>query len=66
MLRSSPNHYCVNSLDRPLSGATNLTGVTESGSAATNAVGLLAAPTVGNGAALFQLGSGSYRFNVNF
>jgi len=45
-------------------GATNLGSVTESGSYATNATGLLAAPRVTNGAVLFQVGSGTYRFKV--
>ena len=49
-----------------LLGATNLAGITESGSPATNTIGLLGTPVVSNGAALFQIGSGSYRFNVNF
>jgi alpha-L-rhamnosidase len=47
-------------------GATNLAEVTESGMPASNAVGVLALPTLTNGAALFQVGSGSYSFNVAF
>jgi alpha-L-rhamnosidase len=49
-----------------LLGATNLANITESGGAATNAVGLLSTPVVTNGAALFQIGSGSYLFNASF
>jgi alpha-L-rhamnosidase len=49
-----------------LIGATNLASITESGSPATNAVGLLSTPVVTNGAALFQIGSGSYLFNASF
>jgi alpha-L-rhamnosidase len=49
-----------------LLGATNLANITESGVAATNTVGLLAAPVITNGTAFFQIGSGSYIFNVAF
>lgn len=49
-----------------LAGATNLASITESGVAATNTVGLLTTPTITNGTALFQIGSGSYTFNVSF
>jgi alpha-L-rhamnosidase len=49
-----------------LVGATNLASITEGGLAATNAVGLLSTPVVTDGAALFQIGSGSYLFNASF
>jgi alpha-L-rhamnosidase len=49
-----------------LFGVTNLANITESGVAATNTVGLLATPVITNSTALFQIGSGSYIFNVNF
>jgi hypothetical protein len=46
--------------------AQDLAGITEVGLPATNAPGLLSRPAVTNGAALFQVGSGSYMFNVSF
>jgi len=49
-----------------LSGATNLASITENGLPATNAAGLIITPVVTNGAALFQIGSGSYNFYVTF
>jgi hypothetical protein len=45
-------------------GATNLETVTEGGGPATNAVGLIATPVVTNGTAVFQLGSGRYKFKA--
>ncbi len=45
-------------------GATNLGSITESGVSATNAPGVLYPVTVTNGAALFQVGSGTYRFSA--
>jgi alpha-L-rhamnosidase len=45
-------------------GATNLGTITESGSYATNASGLLTPPRVLNGAAVFQVGSGQYKFKA--
>ena len=47
-----------------LLGATNLDTITESGNRAINTSGLLAVPKVTNGAALFEVGSGSYRFKA--
>jgi hypothetical protein len=45
-------------------GATNLGSITESGVSATNAAGVLYPATVTKGAALFQVGSGTYRFSA--
>jgi alpha-L-rhamnosidase len=47
-------------------GATNLANITESGLVATNAVGVLYPAVITNGAALFQVGSGIYCFDVAY
>jgi alpha-L-rhamnosidase len=44
--------------------STNVATMTESGLAAINAPGVLGPPQMTNGATVFHLGSGSYRFMV--